>query len=203
MIVAGIDEVGRGPLAGPVCAACVVLGTDIEGLKDSKKLTKRKRESLAIEIHKQALAVTIGWATVAEIDKLNILQATMLAMTRAYQALPIKADLVKIDGNKVPSGIRCRAEAIVGGDGCESNISAASIVAKVARDRVMAVWDRYYPGYGFVKNSGYGTPQHLAMLTKQGATALHRRSFAPVAAVLERGLVAMQWEYLAEEERGE
>jgi ribonuclease HII len=187
MIVAGVDEVGRGPLAGPVVTAAVILPAefDLPGLNDSKKLSAARRESLSMAIQQQATAWAIGEASVHEIDELNILQATMLAMQRAVQQLSVQPEQVRVDGNRAPEfGIP--AMAIVGGDGLESAISAASIIAKVARDRMMRDYAQIYPGYGFERNSGYPTQQHRAALQRQGVTPIHRRSFAPVRAALQQ-----------------
>ncbi len=186
MIVAGVDEVGRGPLAGPVVTAAVILpeSYDLAWLNDSKKLTKKKRETLAVEIKKQALAYAFGEANIEEIDRLNILHATMLAMQRAVANLSLKPELVLVDGNRAPDfGIQ--AKPIIGGDGLEPCISAASIIAKVARDQLMADFAEVYPHYGFERNSGYPTKQHREALVEHGATPIHRRSFGPVQAVLD------------------
>lgn len=183
-LVAGVDEVGRGPLAGPVMAAAVILGdARIVGLKDSKRLSPKKRAGLSDIIRAEAMAVGVGLATVTEIDRLNILEATMLAMTRAVAALAVLPAMVLVDGNRCPAwGWPSRA--IVKGDATVPEIAAASIVAKVARDRKMADAARNYPGYGWERNAGYGVPEHLAGLRKYGATPLHRRSFAPVRKII-------------------
>jgi ribonuclease HII len=186
MIVAGVDEVGRGPLAGPVVTAAVVLpeNFDLPGLTDSKKLSAKKREILSIAIKEQALAWSMGEASVAEIDQFNILQATMLAMQRAVAGLSITIDKVLVDGNRAPDfGIP--AEPIIGGDGIEPSISAASIIAKVAREHLMSAYASSFPGYGFERNSGYPTRQHREALQRLGVTPIHRRSFAPVKKMLE------------------
>ena len=185
-ILCGVDEVGRGPLAGPVVAAAVVLdpGRPIEGLADSKKLTPARRESLYLEITEKALAWALGRAEVAEIDRINILQASLLAMRRAVLALPLGADHALVDGNRLPD-LPCSAEAIVGGDAIEPCISAASIVAKVSRDREMVELDARYPGYGLARHKGYPTRQHLEALRMLGVTEIHRRSFAPVRKIAE------------------
>lgn len=180
-LTAGVDEVGRGPLAGPVYAAAVILNPQqpIEGLADSKKLTVKAREELQIMICKTAIAWAIGRAEVDEIDKINILQASLLAMQRAIQQLTIKPLLVLVDGNQAPKWAyetRC----IIGGDATVAAISAASIIAKVARDQEMAELDKQYPGYGFEKHKGYGTKEHLHALHKLGPSPIHRRSFSPV-----------------------
>jgi len=185
-ILCGVDEVGRGPLAGPVVAAAVVLdpGRPIDGLADSKKLTPARRESLYLEITEKALAWALGRAEVAEIDRINILQASLLAMRRAVLALPLDADHALVDGNRLPD-LPCSAEAIVGGDAIEPCISAASIVAKVSRDREMVELDARYPGYGLARHKGYPTRQHLEALRMLGVTEIHRRSFAPVRKIAE------------------
>lgn len=179
--IAGVDEVGRGPLAGAVVAAAVILdpARPIEGLDDSKKLTEKRREKLAIEIREKALCWALGRAEVEEIDQINILQASMLAMKRAVEALKITADHALIDGNRCPD-LNCSSEAIVGGDGTIASIGAASIIAKVARDHEMVEMDRRYPGYGLAKHKGYPTKMHLEALDKLGITPIHRRSFGPV-----------------------
>lgn len=185
-LIAGVDEVGRGPLAGPVVAAAVILDPSqpIEGLADSKKLTKKRREKLYEEIISKALAWSISRAEVEEIDEINILQASLLAMSRAVEGLPITAEHALIDGNKLPQ-LNCSAEAIVKGDSKVPAISAASIIAKVARDREMEDMDLQYPGYGFAKHSGYPTKAHMEALQTLGVTPIHRRSFAPVRRQLE------------------
>jgi len=183
--LAGVDEVGRGPLAGPVVAAAVILDPQrpIEGLTDSKRLTARRREQLALQIHEQALACALGRAEVEEIDRLNILQASLLAMSRAVAALWIQPDHVQVDGNRSPR-LHCSVEAIIKGDLHVPAISAASIVAKVARDREMIELDIRYPDYGFARHKGYPTRQHLEALHRHGVLAEHRRSFAPVRRAL-------------------
>ena len=186
MKIAGVDEVGRGPLAGPVVTAAVILPEcyDLPGLTDSKKLTAKRRERLAIAIKDQALSWKIASASVAEIDQLNILQATMLAMQRAVAGLSHTPDRVLVDGNRCPDfGIE--ADAIVGGDGLRACISAASIIAKVSRDKLMCDYAERYPQYGFERNSGYPTAQHRSALLQFGACEIHRTSFAPVRAVLQ------------------
>ena len=184
-LIAGVDEAGRGPLAGPVVAAAVILDdlNPIVGLADSKKLTALKRERLYDEIRAKALCCSIAEATVEEIDELNILQATMLAMRRAVEGLRLKPTKVLVDGNRLPV-LDVLAEAIVKGDSKVQAISAASILAKVHRDRLCADMHQAYPEYGFAQHKGYGTQAHLNALNAHGATPLHRRSFAPVAKVL-------------------
>ncbi|MFQ5994207.1 MAG: ribonuclease HII [Acidiferrobacterales bacterium] len=185
MLVAGVDEAGRGPLAGPVVAAAVVLGleTSIDGLADSKTLTPTERERLDNQIRENALGWGIGRADVAEIDRLNILQATLLAMQRAVGALHVMADLVLVDGNRAPILLGA-VETVVGGDATEPAIAAASIVAKVARDAEMRSLDRAFPGYGFARHKGYPTPAHLLALEVFGVSPVHRQSFAPVRRLL-------------------
>ncbi len=181
--VCGVDEAGRGPLAGSVVAAAVILdpARPIAGLADSKKLSARVRERLAVEIREKAIAWCVAEASAAEIDQINILQATFLAMRRAVEGLSVTAAHALIDGNRVPPGLRCTAEAIVKGDAKEAAISAASILAKTVRDAQMVALDAQYPVYGFAKHMGYPTPDHLAALRQHGPIAVHRRSFAPVA----------------------
>ncbi len=184
-LVAGVDEAGRGPLAGPVVAAAVVLDEQrpIAGLADSKKLSPLRRERLFDEIRAKSLCFCVAEASVEEIDTLNILQATLLAMKRAVAGLRLKPHLVLVDGNRLPV-LDVRAEAIVKGDSKVQAISAASILAKVTRDRYMLAQHNQYPHYGFDRHKGYGTEMHLAALRDHGASPLHRNSFAPVAACL-------------------
>ena len=184
-MMAGVDEAGRGPLAGPVVAAAVILDdlNPIKGLADSKKLTALRRERLYDEIRAKALCCSIALATAEEIDSLNILQATMLAMRRAVDGLRLKPNKVLVDGNRLPTLV-ILAEAIVKGDALVPCISAASILAKVYRDRWCAEFHLEYPQYGFAGHKGYGTAEHLAALRKHGACPQHRRSFGPVAEVL-------------------
>ena len=184
-LVAGVDEAGRGPLAGPVVAAAVILDDlrPIAGLADSKKLTAARREALFDEIRAKALCCSIAEASVEEIDELNILQATLLAMRRAVMGLRLKPVLALVDGNRIPL-LDMPAEAIVKGDALVKSISAASILAKVHRDRWCLRLDAQYPEYGFAGHKGYGTPAHLAALKLHGACPEHRRSFSPVAQVL-------------------
>lgn len=179
--VAGVDEAGRGPLAGNVVAAAVILDPSrpIEGLNDSKKLTAKKREALELLIKERALAWAIGEASVQEIDELNILQATMLAMRRAVEGLAVMPDFVQVDGNRVPP-LTVPAEAIVKGDAKVAAISAASILAKTHRDAQMKSAAEQYPGYGFEQHMGYGTAQHLLAIEQFGVLPIHRRSFEPI-----------------------
>jgi ribonuclease HII len=187
--VAGIDEAGRGALAGPVIAGAVIFDRTvgaIEGLDDSKRLTPARREVLAAAIQARASAWAIGRAEASEIDRLNVLEASMLAMTRAFRSLGRTADWVLVDGNRFPS-LGCPGEAVIRGDGTVPEIMAASILAKVSRDREMAVLDALYPHYGFARHKGYPTPAHHERLRERGPCPLHRRSFFPVRAAL--GLV--------------
>ncbi|MCB1713971.1 MAG: ribonuclease HII [Candidatus Competibacteraceae bacterium] len=181
-LIAGIDEAGRGPLAGPVVAAAVILDPlrPISGLADSKKLSAAKREHLTAIIKGTARAWCIAEASVAEIDQLNILQATLLAMRRALTGLDCVPELALIDGNRLPRDLPCPARALVRGDALEPCISAASILAKTHRDALLRECDKIYPAYGFARHMGYGTPQHLAALAEHGPTPIHRQSFAPV-----------------------
>lgn len=183
--VAGVDEVGRGPLAGDVVAAAVILPDDhgIEGLADSKKLTERKREILFDQIKASAICWSVARASVEEIDRLNILQASLLAMKRAVDGLTVRPSFVQVDGNKLPNW-EYDAECVVGGDALLENISAASILAKVVRDREMVELDHAYPGYGLAKHKGYPTKQHITALQSLGVTKIHRRSYAPVQKAL-------------------
>jgi ribonuclease HII len=180
--IAGVDEAGRGPLAGPVYAAAVILDPEnpVQGLNDSKKLSAVRRQELAIQIRNNALAWHIASASVQEIDALNILQATFLAMRRAVAGLRVKPSLALIDGNRVPLGLGCQAQAIVGGDALHASISAASILAKTARDAWCEQLHLRYPQYGFDQHKGYGTALHLARLSQYGPCDEHRGSFAPV-----------------------
>lgn len=184
-LVAGVDEAGRGPLVGPVVAAAVILDDlqPIKGLADSKTLTARRREKLFDEIRAKALCCSIAQASVEEIEELNILQATLLAMRRAVEGLRLKPNLVLVDGNRVPL-LKVRAEAIVKGDAWVPAISAASILAKVHRDRWCAEIDLLYPQYGFARNKGYGTAEHLAALQVHGACPQHRKTFRPVTEMM-------------------
>jgi len=186
VLTAGVDEAGRGPLAGPVVAAAVILepSRPVAGLADSKVLSPTRRAALATTIRTRSLAWGLGWADAAEIDTLNILQATMLAMRRALAALSVPPQHVIVDGNRCPdlSGLafQCTAEAVVKGDALVASVSAASILAKVARDEHMRVLDGRYPGYGLADHKGYPTAAHIAALRRLGPSPVHRRSFAPV-----------------------
>ena len=183
-IICGIDEAGRGPWAGPVCAAAVILDSANipAGLNDSKKLTETKRERLYPEIMRVA-NVGVGLVSAAEIDEINILQATYLAMNRAVAALKSRPSLALIDGNRAPK-LFCATQTIIGGDGKSLSIAAASIIAKVTRDRLMIEMDAAYPAYGFARHKGYGTTAHAAALAKHGPCTEHRKSFAPIRALL-------------------
>ncbi|MFL6588212.1 MAG: ribonuclease HII [Luteimonas sp.] len=184
--IAGVDEAGRGPLAGPVVVAAVILHPKhpIDGLDDSKKLTEKRREALYPQIVERALAWRVEFVDVDEIDRINIFQATMVGMARAVQALAPAAERVLIDGNRLPRGLPCPARAIVGGDAIEQSIMAASILAKVARDRAMVELHTQFPDYGFDRHKGYSAPTHLAALLAHGPCVHHRRSFAPVSRLL-------------------
>ena len=188
MLVAGVDEAGRGPLAGPLAVAAVILDPrrPIAGLNDSKKLSEAQREALYPQIVERALAYCIVLIEPEEIDRLNIFQATMAGMSRAVAGLTPAAVEALIDGNKLPKDLSCPGRAIVGGDALEPAISAASILAKVSRDRLMVQLDQVHPGYGFAKHKGYPTPVHLASLQQLGPCAQHRRSFAPVQVLLDQ-----------------
>jgi ribonuclease HII len=187
ILTAGVDEAGRGPLAGPVMAAAVILNPaqPIAGLADSKQLSKHRRDSLETEIKKKALAWSVASADVEEIDTLNILHATMLAMQRAVTALYPAPLLALIDGNRCPSPLPCRTVAIIKGDQTVAAISAASILAKVARDRELLKLEELYPGYGFARHKGYPTKEHLMCLERLVVTPVHRRSFGPVSKILK------------------
>ncbi len=192
--VAGVDEAGRGPLAGPVVAAAVILrpGRPIKGVADSKVLSAETRACLSLAIRRRAVCFGIGWADPAEIDSLNILHATFLAMRRAVLSMSCRPDLLLVDGNRLPrlSGLggEINARAIVGGDATETAISAASILAKTARDHYMNQMHALYPEYAFASHKGYATPLHRRMLAKHGPCPLHRRSFAPVGAFFDTGV---------------
>lgn len=186
-LVCGVDEAGRGPIAGPVFAAAVILDPDrpVDGLKDSKKLSENRRDELARLIREKASVWSIAQCSVAEIDELNILWASMLAMKRAIEMLSIKPELALIDGNRCPEGLSVRAEAIVRGDDRIPAISAASILAKTARDAAMMELHNQYPEYGFDRHKGYPTAFHLAQLEKYGVSPVHRKTYAPVRKLLE------------------
>ncbi|RAO77409.1 ribonuclease HII [Dyella jiangningensis] len=191
-LIAGVDEAGRGPLAGPVAVAAVILDPSrpkIRGLDDSKKLTEAKREALYEKIVDRALAYCIVLVTADEIDRINIFQATMTGMCRALAGLNPSAHEAWIDGNALPRELPCAGRAIIGGDALEPAISAASILAKVSRDRWMIELDREYPGYGFAEHKGYGTPFHLDALKRLGPCPQHRRSFAPVKILVDQGVL--------------
>src|SRR5690554_295200 len=186
-LLAGVDEAGRGPLVGSVVAAAVILDPNqpIIGLDDSKKLTEKKREALAIEIKQKSLAWAVAEASAAEIDELNILQASFLAMQRAIDALPTAAEFVLVDGNRLPKSLQLPALAVVKGDARHPAIAAASILAKVSRDAQLVALDKLYPDYGFAKHKGYPTRAHLATIKALGVLAEHRKSFGPVKKQLE------------------
>ncbi len=188
MLVAGVDEAGRGPLAGPVTVAAVVLADSIAGLDDSKKLSAAKRMDLAVEVKKHALAWSVVHIAVDKIDQINIFQATMLGMRQAVKQLNVSPHKVLVDGNKTPD-FGVESEAIVGGDGKVAAISAASILAKTARDELMAQLDTEYPGYGFAQHKGYGTKQHLLALHEKGPCIHHRKTFAPVKHMIQMELL--------------
>lgn len=177
--ICGVDEAGRGPLAGPVCAAAVILPEDcvIEGLNDSKKISEKKREALYDVICENAVAYSIAFGTVEEIEKLNILEATYLAMNRSIEGLAAPADYALIDGNRAPKGIKIPCETVVKGDAKSASIAAASILAKVTRDRLLLEYDRMYPQYNFKKHKGYGTKEHTDLILKYGISPIHRPSF--------------------------
>jgi ribonuclease HII len=195
-LIAGVDEAGRGPLAGPVVAAAVILDPRrrLRGIRDSKVMEAEEREEMAIRIRRYALAWSVAWADVEEIDCLNILEATYLAMRRALMGLNVCPAHVEIDGNRCPSfaglGMSCTFEAIIDGDARRTAIGAASILAKVKRDAMMVELDRIYPQYGFAGHKGYGTPQHCEMLENLGPSRIHRRSFEPVRVAALRASAA-------------
>ncbi len=178
-LICGVDEAGRGPLAGPVCAAAVILpeNTEIEGLNDSKKLSEKKREALYDIICEKALSYAVCYGTLEEIEQFNILEATFLAMNRAIENLDTKPDYALIDGNQIPKGIRIPCETVVKGDAKSSSIAAASILAKVTRDRLLLEYDKQYPEYNFKKHKGYGTKEHTDLILKYGPSPIHRMSF--------------------------
>lgn len=177
--ICGVDEAGRGPLAGPVCAAAVILpdGAVIEGLDDSKKLTEKKREKLYDIIKETAVAYSVAYGTLEEIETVNILEATYLAMNRAIEGLSVKPDFALIDGNRVPRGIKIPCETIVKGDSKSMSVAAASVLAKVTRDRLMLEYDKKYPEYNFKKHKGYGTKEHTELIKQYGPCEIHRLSF--------------------------
>lgn len=177
--VCGVDEAGRGPLAGPVCAAAVILpeGCEIEGLNDSKKISEKKREQLYDIIIEKAVAYSIAYGTLEEIEQYNILEATYLAMNRAIEGLSVKADFALIDGNRVPRNITVPCETVIKGDGKSYSIAAASILAKVTRDRLLLEYDEKYPQYGFANHKGYGTKAHYEAIAQHGVCEVHRLSF--------------------------
>lgn len=177
--ICGVDEAGRGPLAGPVCAAAVILpeGVVIEGLDDSKKLTEKKRERLYDIIKQTAVAYSVAYGTLEEIETVNILEATYLAMNRAIEGLSVKPDFALIDGNRVPRGIKIPCETIVKGDSKSMSVAAASVLAKVTRDRLMLEYDKKYPDYNFKKHKGYGTKEHTELIKQYGPCEIHRLSF--------------------------
>ncbi len=184
-LIAGVDEVGRGPIAGPVVAAAVILDPNnpVNGLNDSKKISEKKREHLEPIIKEKALAWALGRAEVEEIDEINILQASLLAMKRAVENLSIAPEHALVDGNKAPD-LACTVTTIIKGDESEPAISAASILAKVSRDREMVAFEQKYPGYGLAKHKGYPTKQHIQALDELGVLPIHRRSFGPVKSKL-------------------
>lgn len=177
--ICGVDEAGRGPLAGPVCAAAVILpeGAVIEGLDDSKKLTEKKREKLYDIIKETAIAYSVAYGTLEEIETVNILEATYLAMNRAIEGLSVKPDFALIDGNRIPRGIKIPCETIVKGDSKSMSVAAASVLAKVTRDRLMLEYDKKYPEYNFKKHKGYGTKEHTELIKQYGPCEIHRFSF--------------------------
>jgi ribonuclease HII len=177
--ICGVDEAGRGPLAGPVCAAAVILpeNCEIEGLNDSKKLSEKKREALYDVIREKALAYSVAYGSLEEIEEFNILEATFLAMNRSIEGLEIKADYALIDGNRVPKGIKIPCETVVKGDAKSASIAAASVLAKVTRDRLLLEFDKEYPQYNFKKHKGYGTKEHTDLILEYGPSPIHRMSF--------------------------
>jgi len=191
--VCGVDEAGRGPLAGPVVAAAVILDRKRipKGLNDSKQLSEEDREALYPAIMEMAIAVGVGEASVSEIDLINIRQATHMAMARAVRALKVAAEFALVDGNDAPA-LPCRCDTLIGGDGRSVSIAAASIIAKVTRDRLMVALHDDHPGYNWRSNKGYGTPEHYAGLKAHGVTAHHRRSFGPIRAILKGQSIASE-----------
>lgn len=191
LLTAGVDEAGRGPLAGPVVVAAVILDPDrpIDGLDDSKALAEPVREALAILIRERAIGYAVCVVDTAEIDRINILRATLAGMSRALAALAPGPALALIDGNQLPADLPCPGRAIIGGDALEPAISAASILAKTERDRLMRAWDAVHPGYGFARHKGYSTPEHLQALERLGPCAIHRTSFAPVRRLIAPALL--------------
>ncbi len=177
--ICGVDEAGRGPLAGPVCAAAVILpeNIDIKGINDSKKLSEKKRELLFSEITQKAICYSIAFASVEEIEEMNILNATFLAMNRAIEGLKVKPDFAIIDGNLLPRGISVSASPLVKGDSRSLSVAAASILAKVTRDRLLLEYDKEYPEYKFASHKGYGTKAHIEAIKKYGVLSIHRKSF--------------------------
>ncbi len=202
-LVCGVDEAGRGPLAGPVYAAAVILNPSkrVNGLADSKILTAERREILAERIKERAIAWSVALASVEEIDRLNIFHASMLAMRRAVQALSVKPEEAWIDGNSCPRELGCPARAFVDGDALHKPISAASILAKTARDTEMAALHDRFPRYGFDKHKGYATPEHLEALGRFGPCEIHRRSFYPVGVFFQGDLFGRSWSAMAEDAR--
>ena len=200
LIVCGVDEAGRGPLAGPVYAAAVILNPArrINGLADSKVLPAERREVLAARIKERSIAWSVALATVEEIDRVNIFHASMLAMCRAVQALGVKPEEAWVDGNACPPGLGCRARAIVDGDALHKPISAASILAKTARDAEMTALHERYPQYGFARHKGYATAEHLESLGRIGPCEIHRRSFYPVGVFFQKDLFNHTWSAMAE-----
>ncbi len=177
--ICGVDEAGRGPLAGPVCAAAVILplDTEIAGLNDSKKLSEKRREALYDVIKEKALAYCVAYGSLEEIEEFNILEATFLAMNRSIDGLTVKADYALVDGNRVPKGIKIPCETVVKGDAKSASIAAASILAKVTRDRLLLEYDKEYPQYNFKKHKGYGTKEHTDLILEYGPSPIHRMSF--------------------------
>lgn len=203
MVVCGVDEAGRGPLAGPVYAAAVILNPArrVNGLADSKVLSAERREVLAERIKERAIAWSVAFATVEEIDRLNIFHASMLAMRRAVQALSVRPEEAWIDGNACPPELGCGARAFVDGDALHKPISAASILAKTARDAEMTALHDRYPAYGFDRHKGYATAEHFELLGKLGPCEIHRRSFYAVGVFFQQDLFGQSWSAMAEPQR--